>query len=97
VVGATGAVTTAAAAGGTAVTSAAITVGAAAGAVVTAAPVILTAQGLILGSIGLACCGADGYTWDCWKPIVMDKLSGTLLRHYTPRPVEPPKSQADDR
>jgi hypothetical protein len=61
---------------GAAVSGTAITGGLATGAVMGAAPVILVAQGLVIGSIGLALCGADGYTWDCWKPVVMDNSVG---------------------
>ncbi len=63
-----------AAASGTAVTTAAVATGAATGAAGAASVAILSAQGLILGSVGLACCGADRDTWDCWKPILEDNL-----------------------
>jgi hypothetical protein len=57
---------------GTAVTTTAVATGAGTGAAGAASVAILSAQGLILGSIGLACYGADKDTWDCWKPILMD-------------------------
>lgn len=31
---------------------------------------------MFAGPIGLAILGADGYTWDCWKPVVMDDSVG---------------------
>ncbi|KAK3935422.1 hypothetical protein QBC46DRAFT_397523 [Diplogelasinospora grovesii] len=38
----------------------------------------------LAGPVGWAIVGADGYTWDCWKPVVMDDTvkpsSGIALR-----------------
>ena len=31
---------------------------------------------IFIGRIGRAILGADGYTWDGWKPVVMDNLVG---------------------
>jgi hypothetical protein len=31
---------------------------------------------MFAGPIGLAILGADGYTWDCWKPVVTDDSVG---------------------
>jgi hypothetical protein len=31
---------------------------------------------ILSGPFGWSLLGADGYTWDCWKPVVMDNLVG---------------------
>jgi hypothetical protein len=45
---------------------------------------------MFAGPIGWAILGADGYTWDCWKPVVMDdsvSLSrGIALRDFYNHP-----------
>ncbi|KID90369.1 hypothetical protein MAJ_10965, partial [Metarhizium majus ARSEF 297] len=38
-----------------------------------AAAGMLAAGGAIMGTFWLASVGADGYTWDCWKPVVLDE------------------------
>jgi hypothetical protein len=39
----------------------------------------ITASSLA-GTLAMALVGADGYTWDCWKPVVMDESSNTSGR-----------------
>ncbi|OKP10287.1 hypothetical protein PENSUB_4283 [Penicillium subrubescens] len=36
----------------------------------------VTTASTFMGPAGLAYVGADGYTWDCWKPVVLDDSNG---------------------
>ncbi|KAK7422463.1 hypothetical protein QQZ08_009451 [Neonectria magnoliae] len=78
------AVAAAAEAAAAAVAGASVGMAAAAGAAEAAAAAILSGAAstaalegavtasMFAGPIGWAIVGADGYTWDCWKPVVMD-------------------------
>jgi hypothetical protein len=44
----------------------------AAGSIAEAASAAGIAAATIAGPVGIAIVGCDGYTWDCWKPVVRD-------------------------
>ena len=68
--GAIGGATTAAVVGGEVLLTA---VGGAAGAVAPGALSGATAALAAVGPFGWAILGADGHSWDCWKPVVLDE------------------------
>lgn len=82
-------------AGGTAaVAEAAVTTGItsaiAAGTIAESASAAGIAAATIAGPVGIAIVGSDGYTWDCWKPVVRDDSTspsrGMTLRRLASHP-----------
>ncbi|KAI9037205.1 uncharacterized protein KD926_000710 [Aspergillus affinis] len=82
-------------AGGTAaVAEAAVTTGItsaiATGAIAKSASAAGIAAATIAGPVGIAVVGSDGYTWDCWKPVVRDTSvspsRGMILRRLASHP-----------
>lgn len=62
----------------------------AAGTIAESASAAGIAAATIAGPVGIAVVGSDGYTWDCWKPVVRDDSAspsrGMTLRRLASHP-----------